>query len=57
MAMVAPCSGVLVPEKWLRSVATYPGQAALIRMLVSANSFAYWMVTALRNVLDGAYAR
>jgi hypothetical protein len=41
IAIAAPCSGVRTPRKPLRSVATKPGQAALIRMFVARSSLAY----------------
>jgi len=41
IAIAAPCSGVRTPRKPLRSVAQKPGQAALIRILVSRSSLAY----------------
>ncbi len=53
MAIAAPCSGVRTPLKPFRSVATKPGYAALIRMLVSARACTYCSITALRNVFDG----
>jgi|tagenome__1003787_1003787.scaffolds.fasta_scaffold20672282_2 hypothetical protein len=53
--MAAPCSGGR-PWKPLKSVATRPGQAALIRMFVPENGRAYCTVTALRKDLDGASA-
>src|SRR5271170_811284 len=56
MAIAAPSSGVRIPRNPLRSVAQKPGHAALIKMLVPASSLAYWTVTALRNVFEGAYA-
>ena len=54
IAIAAPWAGVRTPLKPLRSVAVKPGEPTLIRMFVSYNSLAYWMVTALRKVFDGA---
>jgi hypothetical protein len=53
IAVAAPCSGVRGPWKPVKSVATGPGQAALIRMFVSARCRAYCTVTASRKDFDG----
>jgi hypothetical protein len=47
IAVATPCSGVRGAWKPVKSVATRPGQAALIRRFVSANCLAYCTVTAL----------
>src|ERR1700730_4460812 len=51
----APCSGVRNPLWPLRSVAQYPGFAALTLIGVSNNSFAYIAVTMFSAVFDTGY--
>lgn len=55
-AMAAPSAAVRDPLNPVKSVATKPGQTALIRMLgsVSANRRAYCTVIALSMVFEGA---
>src|SRR2546430_14345697 len=56
-AIRAPSAAFWNPWPPFRSVAQYPGSAALTRIAVSRSSLAYCTVTALSAVFDDIYAR